>query len=78
MSDIGSEIAGPLTRASERVRALMTSDRIDKTNLRALGDEITAARQVGLNEQQWIRFGSGEGRANRTNACRWQRPRAPC
>ncbi len=59
VSDIGSEIAGPLTSALERIHALTTSGRIDKAGLRALGDEIAAARQVGLNAQQLIRFGSG-------------------
>lgn len=59
VSDIGSEIAGPLTSALERVHTLMSSGRIDKADLRALGDEITAARQVGINAQQLIRFGSG-------------------
>ncbi len=59
VSDIGSEIASPLTSALERIHALTTSGRIDKAGLRALGDEIAAARQVGLNAQQLIRFGSG-------------------
>jgi hypothetical protein len=59
VSDIGSEIAAPLTSALERIHALTTSGRIDKAGLRALGDEIAAARQVGLNAQQLIRFGSG-------------------
>ena len=60
VSDIGSEIAAPLTSALERIHALTTSGRIDKAGLRALGDEIAAARQVGLNAQQLIRFGSGK------------------
>ena len=59
VSDIGSEIAGPLTSALERIHALTSSGRIDKAGLRALGDEIAAARQVGLNAQQLIRFSSG-------------------
>jgi hypothetical protein len=59
VSDIGSEIAAPLTSALERIHALTTSGRIDKAGLRALGDEIAAARQVGLNAQQLIRFSSG-------------------
>ena len=59
VSDIGSEIAAPLTSALERIHALTTSGRIDKAGLQALGDEIALARQVGLNAQQLIRFGSG-------------------
>jgi len=56
---LGSDIAGPLTAAIERVHALATTGRIDRHNLRALRDELEAARQVGIVGQQLSRFGSG-------------------
>ena len=59
VSAIGSEIAGPLTAALERIHALVTTGRIDRASLRALSDEVASARQVGMNAQQLVRFSSG-------------------
>jgi len=59
VAQLGSEIAAPLTSALERVHALATSGRIDRYNLRALRDELEAARQAGMIGQQLARFGSG-------------------
>ena len=59
VSAIGSEIAGPLTAALERIHTLVTTGRIDRAALRALCDEVTLARQVGMSAQQLVRFSSG-------------------
>lgn len=53
---VGREIAGPLTSALERVHALTTTGRIDKAGLRALRDEISAARNAGMIAQQLSRL----------------------
>ncbi len=58
-SQIGAEIAGPLTAALERIHALTTTGRIDRTSLRALRDEVERARQTGMLGQQLARFASG-------------------
>ncbi|MEO6408315.1 MAG: hypothetical protein ABIO45_06125 [Burkholderiaceae bacterium] len=59
VSQIGAEIAGPLTAALERIHALTTTGRIDRTSLRALRDEVDRARQTGMLGQQLARFASG-------------------
>ena len=59
VSAIGSEVAGPLTAALERIHTLITTGRIDRAGLRALCDEVTSARQVSMNAQQLVRFSSG-------------------
>jgi len=46
MSDMSAEIAGPLTAALDRVQVLTTTGRIDRSSLRALGNEIQRARQI--------------------------------
>ncbi len=58
-SQIGAEIASPLTAALERIHALTTTGRIDRASLRALRDEVERARQVGMLGQQLARFASG-------------------
>ncbi len=58
-AQIGAEIAGPLTAALERIHALTTTGRIDRTSLRALRDEVERARQTGMLGQQLARFASG-------------------
>ena len=58
-SQIGAEIASPLTAALERIHALTTTGRIDRTSLRALRDEVERARQTGMLGQQLARFASG-------------------
>lgn len=60
--EIGSEIAGPLTSAVERIHALTSTGRINPHDLRALRDEVEAARQAGIIGQQLARFASGRSR----------------
>jgi len=59
VGDVGCEIASPLTAALERIHALTTTGRIDKASLRALRDEVEAARRAGMIAQQLTRFASG-------------------
>jgi hypothetical protein len=59
VSQIGAEIAAPLTAALERINALTSTGRIDRASLRALRDEVEAARQAGMIGQQLTRFASG-------------------
>ena len=59
VSEMGAEIATPLTAALERVNSLTSTGRIDKSSLRALREEIEAARQIGMIGQQLTRFASG-------------------
>lgn len=59
VSQIGAEIAAPLTAALERINALTSMGRIDRQSLRALRDEVEAARQAGMIGQQLTRFASG-------------------
>ncbi len=59
ISAVGSEIAMPLSAALERINALTTSGKIDRAGLRALRDEVEAARQAGMIAQQLARFASG-------------------
>ena len=59
LSQVGAEIAAPLTAALERVHTLTSTGKIDRRGLRALRDEIEQARQVGMIGQQLTRFASG-------------------
>jgi uncharacterized protein with HEPN domain len=59
MTQLGSEISGPLTAALERIVTLTTSGQIDRHSLRALRDEVEAARRAGMIGQQLARFASG-------------------
>lgn len=56
IAELGAEIAHPLTAALERIHALTSSGRIDRAALRALRDEVAAARQVGMTAQLLARF----------------------
>ena len=56
IAELGAEIAHPLTAALERIHALTSSGRIDRAGLRALRDEVEAARQVGMTAQLLARF----------------------
>lgn len=56
---VGEEISTPLTHALERVHALTTSGRIDRSSLRALREEVETARAVGIVAQQITRLASG-------------------
>lgn len=59
VSQIGAEIAAPLTSALERINTLTSTGRIDRQSLRALRHEIESARQAGMIGQQLSRFASG-------------------
>lgn len=59
VSQIGRELAEPLTAALERVTTLTTTGRIDRAGLRALRDEVDRARQTGIWCQQIARLASG-------------------
>jgi hypothetical protein len=60
MSDMSAEMAGPLSAALERVQTLATTGRIDRSGLRALGEEIQRARQISMSGQQIARLASGK------------------
>ncbi|MEO7008103.1 MAG: hypothetical protein ABI156_03040 [Caldimonas sp.] len=62
VSELGAEIAAPLTAALERINALIATGRIDRIGLRALREEVEQARQVGMIGQQLTRFASGRVR----------------
>jgi CheY-like chemotaxis protein len=59
-AQVGSEVAGALSTALERVNALATTGRIDRASLRALREEIELARRVGMKAQQASRLAAGE------------------
>ncbi|MES2102159.1 MAG: hypothetical protein V4569_20215 [Pseudomonadota bacterium] len=59
VAQMGAEIAMPLTAALERINALTSTGKIDRAGLRALRDEVEAARQAGMIGQQLTRFASG-------------------
>jgi hypothetical protein len=62
LAQVGSEIAGPLTGAMERITALATTGKIDRASLRSLREEVEAARRAGMVGQQLSRFASGRVR----------------
>lgn len=59
VGEMSAEIAGPLSAALDRVQALATTGRIDRSGLRALSDEIQRARQISMSGQQITRLASG-------------------
>ena len=59
VAEIGAATAAPLTSALERIHALITTGRIDRSGLRALREEVERARQAGITGQQITRFASG-------------------
>ncbi len=59
---VGGEIAMPLTAALERIQVLTATGRIDRASLRALREEVEAARQAGMAAQHLARFASGHMR----------------
>ena len=59
VSQIGSEVAGALSSALERVNALSATGLIDRSGLRSLRDEIERARRAGMLGQQVSRIASG-------------------
>ena len=62
VSQVGAEIAEPLTAALERIHILTATGKIDRAGLRALRDEVEQARQAGMIGQQLTRFASGRVR----------------
>lgn len=56
IAELGAEVAHPLTAALERIQTLTSSGRIDRAGLRALRDEVEAARQIGMTAQLLARF----------------------
>jgi hypothetical protein len=62
LTQIGSEIAGPLTAAMERITSLATTGKIDRQSLRRLREEVETARRAGMVGQQLARFASGRVR----------------
>ena len=62
VSQVGMEIAEPLTAALERIHLLTSTGQIDRAGLRALRDEVEQARQAGMIGQQLTRFASGRVR----------------
>lgn len=59
VSQMGAEIAAPLTAALERINELTSTGRIDRHGLRALRAEVESARQIGMIGQQLMRFATG-------------------
>lgn len=62
VSQIGAEIAMPLSDALERVTAMTATGQIDVAGLRALRSEIDGARSAGMLCQQVARLASGRVR----------------
>jgi hypothetical protein len=62
VSQLGMEIAEPLTAALERIHLLTSTGQIDRAGLRALRDEVEQARQAGMIGQQLTRFARGRVR----------------
>lgn len=60
LAQLGSEVASVLSAALDRVHTLVATGRIDKTNLRALCNEIDLARRVGIMGQQVVRLANGD------------------
>ncbi len=56
LTQIGEEIAGPLTAALERVHALTTTGKIERRSLRSLRSELEQARRVSMASQQIARY----------------------
>ena len=59
VSEIGAEIAAPLTAALERIHELTTTGCIDRASLKALREEVEQARQAGMQGQQLSRLAAG-------------------
>jgi CheY-like chemotaxis protein len=62
LAQVGRELAEPLTAALERVNALVTTGRIDRSGLKMLLAEVDRARQAGIWCQQISRLSSGRAR----------------
>ena len=62
VSQVGAEIAEPLTAALERINILTSTGKIDRAGLRSLREDVERARQAGMIGQQLTRFASGRVR----------------
>jgi CheY-like chemotaxis protein len=58
-SQIGVEVAAPLTAALDRVRKLQATGQIDRQGLQALHDELLQARRASIVGQQITRLAQG-------------------
>jgi hypothetical protein len=56
LAQLSAEVARTLSSALERVTALAATGQIDRLGLRALREEIEAARRVGIMGQQLVRL----------------------
>ena len=65
IAEVGAEIAQPLTAALERINALTSTGRIDRSGLHALRDEVESARRVGMTAQLIARFAQTQLRQSR-------------
>lgn len=59
VSEVGAEIAGPLTAALERIHSLTTTGCIDRASLKSLREEVERARRAGMLGQQIARLATG-------------------
>jgi hypothetical protein len=59
VSEVGAEIAGPLTAALERIHELTTTGCIERASLKALREEVEQARWAGMLGQQISRLATG-------------------
>jgi hypothetical protein len=59
VTDIGAEVAGPLTAALERIQVLSSTGCIDRASLTALREEVELARRAGMIGQQLSRLATG-------------------
>lgn len=62
-TQIGADVASPLTQALEQVRALQATGRIDRPGLHALLTQIEQARRAGMLGQQIARLALARGTA---------------
>jgi hypothetical protein len=60
LAQLGAEVARTLSSALERVTTLTTTGQIDREGLRALRDEIDAARRGGIMGQQLVRLAASD------------------
>ena len=60
--ELSAAVASRLTPAFERIQALAATGRISRQELRALREEIDAARHAGVIGQQLVRIASGQAR----------------
>ncbi|MFN0183527.1 MAG: hypothetical protein ACKVQR_06870 [Aquabacterium sp.] len=62
---VAAAVAEPLTHALDRAKRMAASGRIERADLQALCDEISAARSAGMMGQQIARLAAGEVMPNR-------------